>query len=534
MCAVVAGRASGTEETNGFCMVAECFAVFQAADTFTAAQRQCGDLGGNLMTVRSNVSHDILSVVLGNLTGRFWLGLHRTVDCPVASAQLKGFLWETGDSESDFSNWAQSFDSSCSSHRCVSVSPDDDFQWIQEPCDERAEGFFCEYTFSQSCKGLQVPAGESVTYTTHLGFEGNDLQYLPPGTTAVRMRDGSKYICSAENWLQAPWSCEILKGGCEYKCTEDPKSVPSCYCPPGHTVNLINQVTCEVDQVDPCAALRCAHACVPDGASYTCRCDTGFELAADGRSCVDFDDCTDERQCPGENSECINTIGGFQCVCKPGYKVTGDLCVDMDECASAPCEHLCANTAGSYKCSCHEGFKEDPTSPEKCKLHCKENECPAECDPNDMFQCYCPDGYIAEERPSGTVCIDINECFSSFCDHKCENTLGSYVCACSPGYTLVQQHECVKNGVENDTDGGTEGSAEPTVPSTLTASPTPHAEPTRQPDAVTVGTLTAIIVCTVLFIVLVVFLARHVFSGVGKMKTPGNEAHSLRSVTSDA
>ncbi|XP_059212543.1 thrombomodulin [Centropristis striata] len=530
------GRAGGIEPSSGYCIGTKCVTVFQHSSDFTAAQSQCKDQGGHLMTVRSSVSHDILNILLGNFTGRFWIGLRRQSGCPDAAAQLKGFQWVTGDSESDFFNWAPSFDSSCSSHHCVSVSQDDDFNWIQEPCDEHAAGFLCEYSFSDPCKSLAVAEGESVTYRTPMGFGGEDVLSLPPGSTAIRMPAETNYVCFSRQWLQAPWSCEINEGGCEYKCAVDPKHVPSCYCPPGQTVNPANKVTCEVAIDDPCRPLRCAHACYKNGGSYACMCDHGFKLAQDGRSCFDFNDCRDPRQCPGDNFMCVNNVGGFQCVCKDGYKMTGDLCVDVDECMSAPCEHNCTNTPGSFKCSCYSGYKEDPKSPNKCKLHCGKEECLAECDPNDRFQCYCPDGYIAEERGDQVMCLDMDECFSSYCDQGCKNTFGSYVCSCDRGYTLVEQYKCVKN--EDDSDGGFEGSGESTTLSVPTASTVPYPDPTSKPSAVSTGGLVGIIVCTTFFILLVVFLAHHFLNGGGKknngaLTAQEGEAHSLHG-TSDA
>lgn len=491
------------------------------------------------MTVRSSVSHDILFILLGNLTGRFWIGLHLPTGCPDAAARLNGFQWVTKDSESDFYNWLPGFDSSCASDRCVSVSQENGFKWTQKPCGEPAAGFLCEYSFGDPCKSLVIAVGESVTYTTPFEFGGEDLLSLPPGSTAVRMPSETKYVCFTEQWLPAPWSCEIHEGGCEYKCAVDPDKSPSCYCPEGQMVNPANKVTCEVQVTDdPCLALGCKHACYNSGDSHVCICDHGFQLAEDGRSCVDFNDCKDVRQCPGENFVCVNTVGGFQCVCKAGYKRTGDLCVDENECVSAPCEHMCDNTPGSYKCSCYAGYRVDPKSPDKCELYCGMEECLAECDPNDKFLCYCPAGYVAEERGDSVFCLDINECDFYYCDQKCENTFGSYVCACLPGYTLVDDYRCVRN-VDEDAEGGLEGSGMTTVVPSIPTTPF-GSGPTRQPSAVTAGGLVGIIVCTVFFIVLVVFLAHHILNRRGKMessgalKVPEGEAHGLHQVASDS
>lgn len=543
------GGTGGTDPDSGYCIGTRCFTVFTEPSNFTTARDQCTAQGGHLMTVRSTVSNDVLQILLGNLMGRFWIGLHLQTGCPDPAAELRGFQWVTGDQETDFSKWQQSFNSSCSSPpppRCVSVSSEDEFTWTQEPCGEPVAGFLCEYGFTNPCESLTAEQGESVSYRIPLGFESEDALSLPPGTTAVRMPAETKYVCFSEQWLQAPWSCEIEEGGCEHKCAVDQDNQPACYCPSGRAVHPVNRVTCEeTPEDDPCLSLRCEHFCHRDGDSYACMCNQGFKLARDGRACVDFNDCTDERQCPGDNSVCVNNVGGFQCVCEDGYKMSNGRCIDVDECASAPCEHMCDNSPGSYRCSCYDGYKEDPKTPNKCVLHCGLDECPAECDPNDRFQCYCPEGYIAEERTDHTVCIDMDECSFFYCDQNCRNTFGSYVCACSPGYTLVGQYRCTKNEDDTETDGGMDGSGAspspgPSIPTSATSGvphPDPDPDPTRQPSSgVSVGGLVGIIVCTVCFIVFLVFLVHHIFNGKGKMessKAPEEEAHGLEHVKSD-
>lgn len=530
------GGTSDTDTNSGYCIGNKCYELIQDPSDFSAAQDHCKAKEGHLMTVRSSVSHNVLGIISGNHTGRLWIGLHLKSGCPDPAAELKGFQWVTEDSETDFVNWAPSFDSSCSSPRCVSVSRESDFKWIQEECDERAAGFLCEYSITDPCRSLSVVRlmGASVIYITPMGFRVDDGVSLPTGTRATRVSTGTKYLCYSQRWMKGPWNCEIFEGGCEHKCIMDPDEVPSCYCPPGQTVNPGNKVACEKDSDDPCVFLRCDQACYKKGDTYACTCDHGFKLAEDGRSCVDFNDCTDQRQC-GENFKCVNTIGGFQCVCKDGYVKSGDLCVDENECMSAPCEHECHNTPGGYSCSCFDGYEVDPEAPNKCKLHCGKEECPAECDPNDAFQCYCPDGYVAEERGDHTVCIDMDECSFFYCDQRCTNTYGGYVCACNPGFRLVDEYKCVKAMDHTDIDGGLYEST--TVPNFPTASDRP--EPTRQPSGVSVGAFVGIILCTVFFVVLVVFLAYHILNRRGKMESNGalkareGEAHGLRHVAKD-
>ena len=52
------------------------------------------------------------------------------------------------------------------------------------------------------------------------------------------------------------------------------------------------------------------------------------------------------------HGQCVNTEGGFKCVCDPGYELTrnGKMCVDIDECRSNPClSGQCTNTEGGFQ-----------------------------------------------------------------------------------------------------------------------------------------------------------------------------------------
>ncbi|XP_076026948.1 thrombomodulin [Genypterus blacodes] len=519
--AVLAVGAGGIEPNNGYCIGNQCFAVLQHRGNFATALNQCRELNGHLMTVRSSVAHDSLLILLENLAGRYWIGLRLPSACPDPTVELRGFQWVTKDTESDFYNWASTFDASCASPKCVSLSKDNDFKWIQEPCDAQTDGFLCEYNFQNPCSRLRAAGGESVTYIIPYGFRGEDVASPPPGSIATFTPSGNKSICSSEQWHPAPWTCEIEEGGCEHQCAEDPRHGPSCFCPPGKAVNPANNITCGADGDDPCASLRCQFTCSRrDDGSLACICDHGFQLAGDGRSCVDFDECMEERQCPQENHKCVNTVGDFQCVCEDGYAQSGDLCVDVNECVSAPCEHLCDNTPGSYKCACFEGYIAIPETPEKCKLHCGREECVAECDPNDEYQCYCPDGYILDEREDSMVCVDMDECQMIGCDQDCKNTFGSFVCLCFPGYTL-EEDTCVK-----DEEGSGAGTTPRMVSKHTVPPPVPPPVPTTQPSQVSPGALAAIILCVVVVILVLVYLLSRFLRSRGKPETPG-EAHDL-------
>ncbi|XP_042357317.1 complement component C1q receptor [Plectropomus leopardus] len=107
-------------------------------------------------------------------------------------------------------------------------------------------------------------------------------------------------------------------------------------------------------------------------------------------------------------------------------------------CSGEPCEHTCTAVKGGYICSCFKGYIPDSKSPERCKIHCAQEKCPAVCVRHT--DCSCPDGYLLNY----TSCIDIDECSSEQCDHGCRNTFGSFVCSCREGFVLKNQVKCVK------------------------------------------------------------------------------------------
>ena len=127
--------------------------------------------------------------------------------------------------------------------------------------------------------------------------------------------------------------------------------------------------------------------CVNTPGSFECACPDGYKLGITGRDCAgiistkfktfsfnvnfifnfsDIDECRD-RPGIGNNGECNNFQGSFQCVCRSGYTLTPgrDSCVDIDECQRNHniCNNgTCLNTLGSYKCHCYSGFKLSPNN----------------------------------------------------------------------------------------------------------------------------------------------------------------------------
>ncbi|XP_077255902.1 uncharacterized protein LOC143893914 isoform X1 [Temnothorax americanus] len=218
---------------------------------------------------------------------------------------------------------------------------------------------------------------------------------------------------------------------------------------------------CEIEQ-NPngvCAEASCEHVCNEINGRPVCSCYEGFRL--DGRKCVDINEClpnnghgpcqdtcrnlvggyecsceglqdaslaADNHTCErdrhtgpcsvnnaGCSHTCLSTMGRVFCLCPDGFMLEDDwkTCQDVDEC-SVPdlqtelCRYGCINTPGSYRCAQPMELKDQPIL--------------------DSLSITCLPGY--EKTSHG--CIDIDECAADngSCSEVCENTDGSFFCAC--------------------------------------------------------------------------------------------------------
>ncbi|XP_063051892.1 hemicentin-1-like [Engraulis encrasicolus] len=93
-------------------------------------------------------------------------------------------------------------------------------------------------------------------------------------------------------------------------------------CPPGYTSH---QGACM--DIDECAQRKpCQHECVNTQGSYSCTCPPGYQLTANGRTCRDIDECSEQGIQCGPSQMCFNTRGGYQCLdtpCPAQYTHTG-------------------------------------------------------------------------------------------------------------------------------------------------------------------------------------------------------------------
>ncbi|CAH1245691.1 TLL1 [Branchiostoma lanceolatum] len=96
----------------------------------------------------------------------------------------------------------------------------------------------------------------------------------------------------------------------------------------------------------------CQEACLNLDGGYACGCSYGYEIAPDGTSCVDVDECLTSDNNGGCSHLCVNTQGGYHCDCPQGFTLAHNksTCYDNNECAEVhliQCEHRCLNTVGA-------------------------------------------------------------------------------------------------------------------------------------------------------------------------------------------
>lgn len=509
------------------CVEQSCFSLFWSPKRFAGAMRLCEKLGGggHLMTVRSTVSADIIGLLLNHgFEARsggdhaLWIGLYRpptprTGPCPDLPGPLRGFQWVTGDSSTDYFNWkAPGAGSSCA-QSCVAVQSD--LTWEERDCESRNQGFLCEYTYPGTCRPLSLGYGLTATYMTPFMVNGSDFMVLPPHTVATISASGFELLCQGEDsasmrWVSqrpGPWHCEVENGGCSHSCREE-AGIATCICPQGLELAEDGR-ECALPP-DPCSSHRCAQLCFVNATDNLpqCMCQEGYELGEDGTSCHDVDDCqVNKNIC---EQQCKNTVGGFHCLCHPGYDMIYGRCEDIDECYEQVCEHDCINMPGTYRCECQPGYVPDPRDSSKCQLFCNSSVCPAECDPHTMESCHCPLGYITEtdeastvqasslEGTPRTVCVDIDECNSEYCDQTCVNTPGSFRCSCRPGYTLQA------NLLTCKLDGDEEGSSEEVTTIAVVTETTPP-----PPAPLHLGILIGIVVGILSIVSILIAIAFH-------------------------
>ncbi|XP_060782452.1 nephronectin a isoform X5 [Neoarius graeffei] len=155
--------------------------------------------------------------------------------------------------------------------------------------------------------------------------------------------------------------CGLKPRPCKHRCMNTYGSY-KCYCLNGYM--LQPDGTC--GNARTCSMANCQYGCEVMKGEVRCQCPSpGLQLAPDGRTCVDVDECATGRSVCPRFRKCINTFGSYICKCHDGFDlqyINGKYqCIDVDECLTG--QHQCSlfstcyNTPGSFKCKCKDGFR---------------------------------------------------------------------------------------------------------------------------------------------------------------------------------
>ncbi|XP_072756979.1 uncharacterized protein [Anoplolepis gracilipes] len=236
----------------------------------------------------------------------------------------------------------------------------------------------------------------------------------------------SRLVCRSRQWLGQVPKCEIKQNpdgvcagaSCEHDCNEiNGRPVCSCY----EGFRLVDGHKC-ID-INECLLNNghgpCQDTCRNLIGGYKCSCEglRDASLAADNHTCeLDRHTGPCSVNNAGCSHTCLSTMGRVFCLCPDGFILEDDwkTCQDVDEC-SVPdlqtelCHYGCINTPGSYRCAQPMELKDQPVL--------------------DRLSITCLPGY---EQTSYGTCIDIDECAvdNGGCTEVCENTDGSFFCAC--------------------------------------------------------------------------------------------------------
>ncbi|EKX41931.1 hypothetical protein GUITHDRAFT_112067 [Guillardia theta CCMP2712] len=153
----------------------------------------------------------------------------------------------------------------------------------------------------------------------------------------------------------------------------------------------------------------------------------------------------------------ISVTGTFAIVCNPGYEVkvllNGTSCVACGvnmystgtTCLACPSHSSTKGLGQQGACICDGGYQallDTSTNIPVSPLTCTDiNEClsPSACDVHatcsntiGSYTCTCSAGYSGD----GLLCQNVNECTQGVCDPKanCTDTQGSFICVCPTGY----------------------------------------------------------------------------------------------------
>jgi len=142
--------------------------------------------------------------------------------------------------------------------------------------------------------------------------------------------------CKNTCWEGGPKGCDECKSGW----TENEEL--GC-----QDINECLESPCEENQY--CTNTQGSHSCFTcDLACLSCEgsgparcteCNAGYKLNSEAGICADINECSDGSLCTGDNQECENLPGSYECVCKKGFSMSEGSCQPIPEDSSASGEN---------------------------------------------------------------------------------------------------------------------------------------------------------------------------------------------------
>ncbi|XP_042243699.1 matrilin-3-like isoform X16 [Thunnus maccoyii] len=191
----------------------------------------------------------------------------------------------------------------------------------------------------------------------------------------------------------------------------------------------------------------CQHICVSTRDSYSCKCNAGYVLNPDKKTCSRSDPCAQGHDC---QHVCINNDDSYICKCHEGYVLNPDkkTCSRSDTCARGnDCQHICVNNDhnDSYTCKCQAGYVLNAdgktcsrSETDACAIG---QDCQHICVNNgNSYICKCRVGYVLNMDQK--TCSRLDACAQGHdCQHICINNGDSYTCKCREGYVLNEDQK---------------------------------------------------------------------------------------------
>jgi hypothetical protein len=327
--------------------------------------------------------------------------------------------------------------------------------------DCRCDPGFTGNGFGQGFKTVTqsyVIGANNVTVTSYLGckdiddcdpalYDGPTLSPQGPCIQGTCTDLGANaYMCQCrDGWKDK--NCDMDENECDFvigdndchrfaTCTNTAGSY-TCQCNEGFTGNGFSSCLDISDCYGQCENGFCSDL---GNGHFRCTCDNGWmDMMCDR----DINECATFTHDCARHAQCTDTEGSFTCACNQGH--TGDGysagtgCVDIDDCASDPCDYGDCNDEGasSYTCDCQEGFTDFNCDFDINECYLKTHNChvDARCIniPGAYF-CRCLSGWEGD----GLTCTDLDDCDPDPCDPihgTCEDHGSNlYDCNCMPGW----------------------------------------------------------------------------------------------------